>query len=296
MLSKFNKLTKQREDIVNKIINDMNCGEALPWDKPWKCSFAPMNPISGTTYHGINRFNLAISAILSGFNDNRWCTFNQIKDNGWHLVKGSSSTSIENWKFIPNKNQQNKNDEENDGFFTCVGYWNVFNFAQIEGTPQLNDHECKGDFSIANNLIVSSRCKVIETSSDISGYNPSQDNIVLPFRYTFKSVESFTSTLAHEMAHSTCKVLNRCVTTNHNSKQYTAEELIAELAAVFVCADLNIHFDNSEFKNHSAYINSWSNGDTAAFYKSVSYAEKAANYIVKNALNAQCIKSTLQVA
>ena len=78
---------KQRALVVEKIIEDMK-RDGLHWSEPYIPSLSPHNPVSGTVYQGGNRFHLGFVGYMRGFTDNRWCTFNQIRDSGWHLKKG----------------------------------------------------------------------------------------------------------------------------------------------------------------------------------------------------------------
>lgn len=88
---------KQRALVVEKIIEDMK-RDGLHWSEPYIPSLSPHNPVSGTVYQGGNRFHLGFVGYMRGFTDNRWCTFNQIRDSGWHLKKGAKAALIEKWR------------------------------------------------------------------------------------------------------------------------------------------------------------------------------------------------------
>lgn len=80
-------VNSRREEVVRKIIRDM--GEnGLQWSAPYLPTLSPRNPVSGTVYRGSNRLHLAFVGYMRGVEDNRWCTFNQIRDKGWHLKGG----------------------------------------------------------------------------------------------------------------------------------------------------------------------------------------------------------------
>ena len=49
--------------------------------------YAQCNPITKTIYKGYNRLLLNSLAIRNNLTDNRWLTFNQIKNNNWKLKK-----------------------------------------------------------------------------------------------------------------------------------------------------------------------------------------------------------------
>lgn len=115
---------KQRALVVEKIIEDMK-RDGLHWSEPYIPSLSPHNPVSGTVYQGGNRFHLGFVGYMRGFTDNRWCTFNQIRDSGWHLKKGAKAALIEKWREFSIK-EENKNTGEKEvtgHYLRCVGYW-----------------------------------------------------------------------------------------------------------------------------------------------------------------------------
>ena len=207
---------------------------------------------------------------MRGYTDNRWATFNQIKDAGWHVKKGAKSALIEKWKqFAFYKENEDTGEKELAGRYPkLVGYWNVFNAEDIEGIPpenapvHLNDRTA----TIAQNLEESSRCPVIESSGYLgsAAYSPATDRILIAPRETFRSDEAFTRVLLHEMTHSTGhpSALARELDTRFGSPSYAEEELVAELGSLFLSADLGIQSTDLEgefYENHVSYLQSWMN-------------------------------------
>lgn len=91
---------------------------------------------------------------------------------------------------------------------------------------------------------------------------PLRDAILIAPRETFRSDESFTRTLLHEMTHSTGHplALGRTMNTQFGSPEYAKEELVAELGSLFMSADLGIQSADMEgefYDNHVAYLKSW---------------------------------------
>ena len=80
-------IDNQRQAVVEKIIEDMK-RDGLHWAEPYLPFLTPHNPVSGTVYQGGNRVHLGFIGFMRGYTDNRWATFNQIKDAGWHVKKG----------------------------------------------------------------------------------------------------------------------------------------------------------------------------------------------------------------
>ena len=145
----------QRQAVVEKIIEDMK-RDGLRWAEPYLPSLTPHNPVSGTVYQGGNRVHLGFIGFMRGYTDNRWATFNQIKDAGWHVKKGAKSALIEKWKqFAFYKENEDTGEKELAGRYPkLVGYWNVFNAEDIEGIPPENPpvHQNDRTAIIAQNL------------------------------------------------------------------------------------------------------------------------------------------------
>lgn len=286
------RIEQQRLNIVNKVIEDMK-KDGLRWSEPYLPALSPHNPATGTVYHGGNRLHLAFVAASRGFDDSRWCTFNQIRDKGWHLKKGAKSALIEKWKTfaIMEENEETGEKEITGRYPRLVGCWRVFNACEVEGIPpevgphHVSDHTA----SIAENLIASSRCLIIEhpVYAGQAAYAPLRDRILIAPRATFRSDETFTRVLMHEMTHSTGHpdALNRPSSTKFGSPEYAQEELVAELGSLFMSADLGIQSDDMEgefYENHVSYLKSWIGAlenDPDYLFKAASQADRASAYL-----------------
>ena len=73
------KVNESRKALVDQIIQAMET-EGLAWKRGWSSVRAGHNPVSGAVYKGGNRLRLAMAAQLNGYEDNRWLTFNQAKE------------------------------------------------------------------------------------------------------------------------------------------------------------------------------------------------------------------------
>ena len=258
---------KQRALVVEKIIEDMK-RDGLHWSEPYIPSLSPHNPVSGTVYQGGNRFHLGFVGYMRGFTDNRWCTFNQIRDSGWHLKKGAKAALIEKWRefSIKEENKDTGEKEVTGHYLRCVGYWNVFNASEIEGipAPPVPEHVSDRTAAIADDLI-----------------------LIAP-RETFLSDETFTRVLLHEMTHSTVhpSALNRGCNTDFGSPEYAQEELVAELGSLFLSADLGIQntdYEGEHYENHVSYLQSWMHAledDPSYLFKAAAKADKAGTLII----------------
>ena len=89
-------------------------------------------------------------------------------------------------------------------------------------------------------------------------YAEGPDYVQMPPFETFRDAESYAATLAHELTHFTKheKRLARDMgRVKWGDEGYAREELVAELGAAFLCADLEITPEVRE--DHAAYIATW---------------------------------------
>ena len=105
----------------------------------------------------------------------------------------------------------------------------------------------------------------------------------MPEANTFRDAESYYATLAHETIHWTrhASRLDRDLGRKRFADAgYAMEELVAEIGAAFLCADLGITPETRD--DHAAYIQSWlkaMKGDKRAIFTAASHAQKAADYL-----------------
>jgi antirestriction protein ArdC len=102
-----------------------------------------------------------------------------------------------------------------------------------------------------------------------------------PFE-AFREAVPYYGTLAHEMTHWTGAEtrLNRDLSGRFGNQAYAAEELIAELGAAFLCADLRLA--NEPRPDHAAYVQSWLQvlkNDKRAIFTAAAKAQAAADYL-----------------
>lgn len=103
------------EEFSRTITQGIKDGTA-PFVKPWKAGefHAPMNPVSGTVYRGINFLMLS----NKGYNDPRWMTYKQAREHGWQVKKGEKSEKVVYWQWKDKrvaKDADGKPIEDKDG-------------------------------------------------------------------------------------------------------------------------------------------------------------------------------------
>ena len=87
---------KTREQLAEMFIKSLD-EQKLPWYAVWN-THPQQNAVSAKPYRGINAFLLSMVAAAFGYEDPRWCTFNQAKKKGWSIKKGAKGVPVEFWR------------------------------------------------------------------------------------------------------------------------------------------------------------------------------------------------------
>lgn len=292
------RTVEQRAKVAAEIVAAMK-DEGIDWVIPWSRLEAPRNGSTDRVYQGgRNRAHLLAAMRAEDTVDPRFFTYNQANKAGYKVKKGASSCIIEHWSRVIVPSPDDATDEYDHPVFISVPHfnkhWSVFPASMIEGLepytpPRYVEPTDPRIWDIADRLIASSRCEVREGADHQAGWAPEPDKIFIADRRMFPGEQGaghFVRTLAHEMAHSTSKVLGRDVTTDQTDPRYWFEELVAELASAFVAADLGFALGEADEKfveQHAAYLSFWASklDDTPdAFFRAATLAEKAADFIV----------------
>ena len=264
--------------ITNQIISDLEAG-VISWDRPF-LSGLPMNYTSGKKYNGINALVLG----MSNFSNPYWLTFNQARQAGGQIKKGSKGTPIIFYK-LNDYAKEKDNGELELKTIPYMQYSTVFNYEQTKGLKdkfiKVKNNPIKTAELIAENM--QNKPKIIPSNQPC--YMPMSDQVGINSINCFKSAQGYYSTLFHELGHSTGHEdrLNRQSsdkTRNFGSEDYSKEELIAEFTSAFLCGQAGIIRDTRT--NQSAYIQSWLKAlknDKSQLIKASSQAQKAFNYI-----------------
>src|SRR5580700_3819771 len=247
--------------------------EPLPFiyesTKPWESAGMPFNPTTDKGYRGGNAVHLMATGLSRGYEDPRWMTYKQAAENGWQVRKGEKGTHIEFWEVKakreeksaePVRGGRDETAKENQSRLIHRVY-TVFNAKQVEGVPAL-EREQPSVFEAVHSgerILANSGAKIAHDQRDSAFYSRSSDSIHLPLKETFKDAPGYYGTALHELAHWTGHPsrLNR-PTLNDSYRfgdlNYAKEELRAELASVFIAAEVGVPHDPA---NHAAYVGSW---------------------------------------
>ena len=131
-------------------------------------------------------------------------------------------------------------------------------------------------------------CPIKPTYGDNAYYSISKKEIVIPEKSQFKDGESFYSNLFHEMAHSTGAEdqLDRLKPTSFGSKEYSTEELTAEMTAALVSQRYGMTKHLKE--DSAAYLKGWleSLKEEPTFIKTILTDVKKASQMITQKVDA----------
>ena len=266
-------------EVTYRILNQLEAGTP-PWVKEWKSigrGNIPMNAVTKRPYSGGN----IIFLWAHGYAVQRFLTFKQALDAGGSVRKGEHGVKV----FYVSKMEKANDDGEKPNLIPFLKEYTVFNVAQCHGLP---DEYCTGEAKAIN---VGQRDEEAQAFIQITGadfreghgeayYAAGADFISIPHFDAFKDADCFYATSFHELGHWTAHKsrLDRDLKNRFGSRDYAAEELVAELASAFLCAEFGI---NKEVR-HASYIAHWIEllkHDDRAFFTAASKAQKAADYL-----------------
>ena len=210
------------------------------WQKPWITiaantrNFFPQN-LTGRRYAGGNAFLLLFLCEKFQYQTPVFMTFNQAKEAGISVLKGSKSFPVyyflfyvyhketrkkitfEEYKALSREQQQEYN------VIPTYKYYSVFNLDQtnfsdvrpeewealrekFRGGQAEQPDGTTGEAHPEIDAMLEAKswfCPIREQQGDRAFYSPLADYIVVPLRSQFVDMQSFYETLLHEMGHST---------------------------------------------------------------------------------------------
>lgn len=283
------KVSKAYEKINERIFELLEKG-VVPWHQPWKGgrSAAPANFGSKRNYRGINVFLLR----AMGFSSRYWLTYNQATEKGGQVRKGEKGCPVVFWKWLEKEETNQQTGEKVTGRIPLLRYYTVFNLEQIEGidNPDTIPETDLLDFDpieAADGVVQAMPQRpVIIHNEPRAYYRPATDQINMPRPELFESEEFYYQTLFHEMTHATgheSRLFRRpsAVIRHFGDKEYSQEELVAEMGAAYLCGHCGIIQQNEE--SSAAYIANWLQvlkNNKKMLINAAAQAQKAADFII----------------
>lgn len=280
------RLEETEERIRNAVMEGLKGGTPI-WQMPWIGGCGRQKSYdTGKPYRGVNAFWLSLVASVRGYTDNRWITYNQLKERKHRFepegAGKNQGVDIYYW-FNPEKKNE-KGEVVRDALgrpvlepWLTYRKYTVFNVSLTDIPPEPKE---EGKFTadeIGERML--DICPVpITYEGSRAFYRPATDSITLPPKETFLTTAGFYGTAFHEMVHSTMNK-SRC---DRNMGSYAAEELVAESGSVMLATILGTTFDQKEEDNATAYILNWLERATVAeFSKALQEASKASFWLYK---------------
>jgi len=272
------------EVITDRIIDRLEQG-TVPWHQPWSAE-RPKNLVSKKEYRGINVFLLGAGRYSQPY----WLTFRQAKQLGGHVKKGEKSTPVVFWKWFDYV-QEGDDGEPETKQRPMLHYYRVFNVSQCEGIdeskiPSLTTRTFEPIERAEEVVQGMPQRPIIQHETPQAFYRPSADVVNMPAAELFRSDEEYYSTLFHELTHSTGHEsrLNRLDTDKlaaFGSRDYSQEELVAEMGSAFLCGHCGIA--ERIIDNSAAYIQGWLRrlrNDKRLVVFAAAQAQKAADFVL----------------
>lgn len=287
--------------VTDRVLEQLSKG-IIPWQKPWKNIKSASGDDLAISYV-TRRPNSFLNQMLLARNG-EWLTFNQVKQMNGNIKKGAKAGLVVFFKRILSKKtvtDEHGVETEKQIIIPMLKYYHVFHIEDCEGIdtkiiPTI-DEPAEGVMVLqpveeAERVIAGylSREKTLKLHNDRPSsqalYSLVFDSVTVPMLSQYEIADEYYSTLFHELVHSTGAKnrLNREDGMNSHgfgSKDYSREELVAELGSAMLCAATGISND-AAFKNSVAYIQGWMQklkSDNKAIVWASSRSEKAARFI-----------------
>ncbi len=281
--------TSPADTVTQAIIERLEAG-TRPWVRPWTGggSSRPLRAC-GTPYRGINTIWLWMAAEAAGHTSPCWLTYRQAQLVGGQVRKGERGTMAIFYKAYSKEVEDRETGVVQDEPRRVLKSFTVFNACQIDGlpdrffpaptpTPEPTARDRELD------MFFMSIPAMLRHSGSEAYYEPAVDRITMPDPSAFEDLDHYRATLAHELSHWTGHEnrLARSLGGRFGSDAYAIEELIAELAAAMLGAELGLpvaHLDH-----HASYLASWLRvlkSDSRAVLTAAAKAEEACDLLLR---------------
>lgn len=267
----------------------------MPWHRSGPTCARPVNVLTNNPYQGINVLALWVSAQSRSFSSGTWGTYRQWRTVGGQVRKGEKGSVIVFYKKVETTKPEDEASPDDKAETRLVARASiVFNAAQVDNWAPPKPAEERNLVDVLERVdqFIRSVGADIHEGGGIACYRPHADYIQMPRRSAFRGTststptESYYAVLLHEHVHWSGHKsrLNRDFSGRYGSEAYAMEELVAELGAAYLCADLGVA--NDPRPDHAAYVASWLRvlaNDSRAIFNAAGKASAAASYLAEKA-------------
>jgi antirestriction protein ArdC len=277
--------------VTNAIIADLEHG-VRTWTKPWSAEHLAgriSRPLrsTGEAYSGINVILLWAEAVAQGYAAPIWITFRQALALGGHVRKGEHGSTVVYANRI-SRTESGDNGEDVERSIPFLKAYTVFNVDQVEGLPAYFYAVAEPRLDAAQRIdhadaFFAATAADIRHGGSQAYYALQPDYVQMPPFECFEDPESYYATLAHECTHWTrhpTRLDRDFGRKRWGDDGYAREELVAELGAAFLCADLGLELEPRP--DHASYIDSWLKvlkDDRRFIFTAAAQAQRAADFL-----------------
>lgn len=275
-------------EITHKILGELKAG-TVPWLKPWRETEEaapvgmPRNAATGRAYRGCNVFMLWLhTSFRPDWLDPAFLTYKQARDAGGHVRKGEKGLPV--YYFGETRVDDDAGDDDEGRTIRFLKRYTVFHVSQCDDIlpDKLSEQITSVEPLIGDDmreLYTLLGANTLHGGND-AAYLPQSDLIQLPKLEQFDSEAHYHATRLHEIVHWTGAPnrLARDPAARFRSPAYAFEELVAELGAALLCAELGIEGQ----LRHAEYLANWIkllDDHDRAFFAAASAAQKAVDFI-----------------
>ncbi len=280
--------------ITSKIIKCIEDGAGeltMPWHSAGVSLENPENVDTKNHYRGINVLSLWVDAMVKGFGSSTWGTYRQWQKQGCQVRKGETASVVVVYKNVQAKGASSKDKDAKKGMYFLAKAASVFNAEQVDGyeapAPE-QEPVSRVERLMQVETFVAATGADVRHGGASAHYNSATDSVHMPEVERFigsgtsTATEAYYGVLLHELTHWT-KTKTRCDRPSpleFEKEAYATEELVAELGAAFLCADLGV--TQEPRADHAQYVEHWLKvfkGDNRAIFKAAAQASKAAEFL-----------------
>ncbi|MEP9404284.1 ArdC family protein [Sphingomonas sp. VNH70] len=278
-------------EVTRAIIARIEAG-AAPWQRPWSLTGEGGRPLrhDGTPYQGVNCLYLWAIGDMRGVRSRYWMTRRQAETMGARVRAGAeASLSVYASTFRKGGQPALGGGTAPGRLIRFLRHYVIYSADDIDGLPDwYHPREIP-----PTPLLLSERQGRIDAffakipaevrhGGDRAFYSPLGDYIQLPRPQHFRSGDDYASTRAHETLHwsGARSRLDRTFGKKFGDRAYAFEELIAELGASMLCAELGLPAGLRD--DHAGYLAHWLGvlrTDTSAIFLAAAKAEQAVTYL-----------------
>jgi antirestriction protein ArdC len=276
------------QSVTQSIIAAIEAGAGafiMPWHGSGAAIAKPQNAHTKMEYHGVNILALWAEAYNRGYQSGYWASYRQWQEAGAQVRKGERGSII---VFVKRVEKEDEEGQTHDRLIARAT--RVFNADQVTDWQPPIAYVPAQPFDVleaVETFVVATKA-IIEHGRTRACYQIDGDYIEMPERGRFigktasEAGEAYSATLLHELVHwsGANHRLDRDLTVGMNTITRAAEELVAEIGAAFLCADLGV--SNTPRPDHAAYVASWLQAlkdDGRAIFRASHLANMATTYL-----------------